>query len=534
MSDWASGGYATQAAETLANFADFIRSQYGPSAPVFAQAFDAQLRGSSIEGFKGAAPTDFKEWHIGAVWAEIEKATEVDFSAFTIGKKVYLGDSTEAAAVSAAKAKWWSKDGADALRLLTQSAKGRSGGRKFTKDELQGLVLSYKECMGITNNKIWKKFQSAVDDDDLPGAQRQLSKNHKIAKQLRRAFVGIHKAESLTIPEKEAEKATVYEALADLNRMVALAIQGKIHSHFPLRKLTTLAFAESVRDSLAAVNDSAAGIGKALSLLLGCELQQLKQQQHANLLPALAAVGDILELIMGTALTGPYLGRNMSSVLNIWATVDGNFEAWPAFIEKDSPCPYSLVKSILLPRVTEWTGTLWEALRKGGKMPKAMDMTLSDFLEHRLMKQEDDDYLEMCRTAKRIKRGGVKAAAADNRSWQNQGDIEKYVKANNQQGQQIRQGQGCGYCRDVLKLPERNWIGHPETKCNVKKRKLAEQADGADGAGKRQRLDDGEVTCHFCKAKGHKKKDCPKHKAEKAKVAAAAEAKKAAAAAAKP
>ena len=536
MSDWARGGHATQAANSLADFADFISSAYGPGASIFAQAFDAQLRGTGVDGFKSAAPATFQEWHVGAVWAEIDKSTDVDFSSLTIGRQVYLGASTDAGPIAAAKASWWSKDGAKALRLLTQSAKGRAGGRKFTKDELQGRILSYKECMVIVNSKAWRRFLEAIDRDDLAAAQRCLSKSSKSAKQLRRAFIGIQKAETMQIPEKEPEKAKVYDALIELNRMVAEAIQGKVHSLFPLRKLTTLAFAESVRDALATIDDSAAGVKKTLAMLLGCEQQQLKQQQHANILPALTAVGDVWTIVLGADLAGPYLGRNMASALGIWATVDGSFEAWPAFIEKDSPCPYSLISSILLPRITEWTGALWEALRKGKKMPAAVDMALSEFIEHRLMKSEDDDYNEMCRMAKRIQRGGVKAAAAATQSWLNPGDTGNYVKGGKVRVSPVGAGldnrapldKGCGYCKDVLKLPERNWIGHAENKCNVKKRKMEEQGGGDVKKVKGERL------CNFCKKPGHIKKDCPLAKAKAAEKAAAAEAKKAAAAAAKP
>ena len=124
----------------------------------------------------------------------------------------------------------------------------------------------------------------------------------------------------MQIPEKEPEKAKVYDALIELNRMVAEAIQGKVHSLFPLRKLTTLAFAESVRDALATIDDSVAGVKKTLAMLLGCEQQQLKQQQHANILPALTAVGDVWTIVLGADLAGPYLGRNMASALGIWAT----------------------------------------------------------------------------------------------------------------------------------------------------------------------------------------------------------------------
>ena len=114
MSDWARGGHATQAANSLADFADFISSAYGPGAPIFAQAFDAQLRGTGVDGFKSATPAKFEEWHVGAVWAEIDKSTDVDFSSLTIGRQVYLGASTDAGPIAAAKASWWSKDGAKA------------------------------------------------------------------------------------------------------------------------------------------------------------------------------------------------------------------------------------------------------------------------------------------------------------------------------------------------------------------------------------------------------------------------------------
>ena len=69
----------------------FLSGQYGPGSVVMAEALDSQFRGAGIEGFKGAAPTPFKEWHVGAVWAEIEKSTDIDFASFTIGEQVYLG-----------------------------------------------------------------------------------------------------------------------------------------------------------------------------------------------------------------------------------------------------------------------------------------------------------------------------------------------------------------------------------------------------------------------------------------------------------
>ena len=71
-------------------------------------------------------------------------------------------------------------------------------------------------------------FQAAVDADDLPAAHRQLSKNCKAAKLLRRGLIGIKKAETLQISKDEPEKAAVYDALNDLNAMIAHAIQGKI------------------------------------------------------------------------------------------------------------------------------------------------------------------------------------------------------------------------------------------------------------------------------------------------------------------
>ena len=63
------------------------------------------------------------------------------------------------------------------------------------------------------------------------------------------------RAETLSIPDKEAEKADIYETLLDLNTLIAKAIQGKIHTLFPLRKTTPLAFAEEIRDNMTAIDE---------------------------------------------------------------------------------------------------------------------------------------------------------------------------------------------------------------------------------------------------------------------------------------
>ena len=67
----------------------------------------------------------------------------------------------------------------------------------------------------------------AIDKDDLATAHRQVSKpKKKVAAMLRRGLVGITNAETLTIPDKEPEKGQVYDALLDMNKLIAKAIHA--------------------------------------------------------------------------------------------------------------------------------------------------------------------------------------------------------------------------------------------------------------------------------------------------------------------
>ena len=124
----------------------------------------------------------------------------------------------------------------------------------------------------------------AIDKDDLTTAHRHVSKPKKKASaMLWRGLVGIQKAETLTISDKEPEKGQVYDALLDLNKLIAKAIQGKVHTLFPMRISTPLAFAESIRDVLTAIDELATCINKTMALLLSCDVQQLQHKSYAEL-----------------------------------------------------------------------------------------------------------------------------------------------------------------------------------------------------------------------------------------------------------
>ena len=189
---------------------------------------------------------------------------------------------------------WWKDDGTRLLEEIAEAAESKTSGRKYNKDETAGRVLTFKDCRKISKDtKVWPKLVAAVEDDDLPSAQRYLSKPSDVGYLLRRGMIGIHSAETLTVSAKEAAKGAVYDTLNELNAMIGKAIQSKIAHIFPLRKSTTLAFAESVRSALAPIEGASKATDKALALLVGCEESQLKKNKYAALQPAVHAVGEI-------------------------------------------------------------------------------------------------------------------------------------------------------------------------------------------------------------------------------------------------
>ena len=124
---------------------DFIKTHACGMTP-FAVAMDSQLRSEGDKGFKAAVPAKFAESDIGAVWAEIMQCKNIDFGEFTVGLAVYQGmDADTDADKATQRLEWWATDGPKLIKMLTESVAARSGGRKYTKDELQGRILTQQE-----------------------------------------------------------------------------------------------------------------------------------------------------------------------------------------------------------------------------------------------------------------------------------------------------------------------------------------------------------------------------------------------------
>ena len=344
----------------------------------------------------------------------------------------------------------------------------------------------------------------AIDKDDLATAHRQVSKpKKKVAAMLWRGLVSIRKAETLTIPDKEPEKGQVYDALLDMNKLIAKAIQGKVHTLFPMRVSTPLAFAESIRDVLTAIDELATCISKTMALLLACDVQQLQQKSFAELQTPLRAVGDLWRLCLGDEHLGKQLGRNMVSPLLIWSQVDPHFAMWVAFAEHDDSTPMALIERIIKPRALVWMTNYWESLRSGSEVPTS---SMADFLDHTLMKREYDDYNDMHRMANSIERGNsggpgtvVKKRDRGGRHDRDRGDRGKGDRAdssdlrhqlNNKKG-------GCNYCRTVKGYPENQWRNHSDEDCGHKKRKRMDEMIAAGTA------------CKICRTEGHSASSCP-------------------------
>ena len=187
--------YATRKAETFNVLMDFIKT-YACGMTPFAVAMDSQLRSEGVKGFKAAVPAKFAESDIGAVWAEIMQCKNIDFGQFTVGLAVYQGlDADTEADKATRRLEWWATDGPKLIKMLTESVAARSGGRKYTKDELQGRILTQQECIKIVRSGVFEKMVDAIDKDDLATAHRQVSKpKKKVAAMLRRGLVGIRKA----------------------------------------------------------------------------------------------------------------------------------------------------------------------------------------------------------------------------------------------------------------------------------------------------------------------------------------------------
>ena len=152
-----SSGYATRKAETFLVLMDFIKTHACSMTP-FAVAMDSQLRSEGVKGFKAAVPAKFAESDIGAVWAEIMQCKNIDFGQFTVGTAVYQGpDSDTDAEKATRRLEWWATDGPKLIKMLTESVAARSGGRKYTKDELQGRILTQQECLKIVRSGIFEK-----------------------------------------------------------------------------------------------------------------------------------------------------------------------------------------------------------------------------------------------------------------------------------------------------------------------------------------------------------------------------------------
>eukprot|EP01050_Picozoa_sp_SAG11_P005398 SAG11_NODE_380_length_9956_cov_6.339454_4_plen_453_part_00 len=342
--------FPTQQAPSFNMLLHFI-SNHGPGIEAFATAMDSQFRSAGIKNFKTTAPTKLSEHDLGNAWAEIMRCQDIDFQRFVIGREVYEGPADGSDAQKKQhRFEWWAGNGDRLIKALIESAEGRQGGRNYSKDELRGHILTQKECVVIHKSSVFSKLAKAVDDENLSEAQRHISKDKKAAALLRRGLIGIKHAETLKIPEKQTEKSAVYDTLFDMNTLIAYAIKGKIHSLFPLRKLTPLAFAESVRDALATIDDPENCIIRTLALLLECDTNGLSMLPYATIQPALRAVGELWQLHIGTAYMGEQVARNLASPLVIWAQGDSQFVHWPDFAkaERLGDNPVSLIKRIVV------------------------------------------------------------------------------------------------------------------------------------------------------------------------------------------
>ena len=165
--------YATRKAESFTVLMDFIKTHACSMTP-FAVAMDSQLRSEGVKGFKAAVPAKFAESDIGAVWAEIMQCKNIDFGQFTVGLAVYQGMDTDTEADKATRRlEWWATDGPKLIKMLTESVAARSGGRKYTKDELQGRILTQQECLKIVRSSVFEKMVDAIDKDDLKSLEQK-------------------------------------------------------------------------------------------------------------------------------------------------------------------------------------------------------------------------------------------------------------------------------------------------------------------------------------------------------------------------
>jgi hypothetical protein len=394
------GGDGSRQPTDRAELVKWLQSDKGPGVQAFALAADAMLRSQGI--MKGAAPVQ-AEWqahHTGAVWGELDFCTGgLDMTGLLIGNEVFLGDGSTTQ--DAAKLAWWAGQGQKVPRAYGSALKGQMSSRLLHKDELSGKVISQPEATMIYNSALFPKVLKAVQEDDLATVQMHLDGSSDAAIKLRRGLMYFQLIAGMKIQEGEPQRKAVFNLMIEINRMIAEKLQGKIQNLFVNRRSTSLAFAEKVRDSLVTIVATKEAVRDTMAVLLECRVSDLGGMQYAELHPAVRAVGEFWQIALGSRI-GEDAGRNLVAVLDTWAQVDTTFGSWKQFAPKDEATPMALVNRIIIPRVKEWMEGFWEFLRTGKKEP---DTKLQEWVEARTMKLEDDDYADMVKATKRLRRG---------------------------------------------------------------------------------------------------------------------------------
>ena len=214
-------------------------------------------------------------------------------------------------------------------------------------------------------------------------------------------------------------------------------------------------------------------------------------------------MGEFWQIALGSRI-GEDAGRNLVAVLDTWAQVDTTFGNWKQFAPKDEATPMALVNRIIIPRVKEWMEGFWEFLRTGKKEP---DTKLQEWVEARTMKLEDDDYADMVKATKRLRRGTnvggddtadaggggrVRSRRRGGRGQRDDGDRrdDRDRGGRGDRGRDDRRDRGgggwvdkeCKWCRYELRLGKPAWSSHNEDRCTRKQAANKRDRDRRDNS----------------------------------------------------